>query len=42
MTGTFLANRVGQIMAAHFFVVPTATGRPLFVLATAAWTGIFD
>jgi hypothetical protein len=24
---TFLANHVGQIMAADFFVVPTATGR---------------
>jgi putative transposase len=28
---TFLKNHVGQIMAADFFVVPTATGRLLFV-----------
>ena len=27
---TFLANHIGQIMAADFFVVPTATGRLLF------------
>src|SRR5205814_8389309 len=29
---TFLANHVHQIMAADFFVLPTATGRRLFVL----------
>jgi putative transposase len=29
---TFLANHIGQIMAADFFVVPTATCRLLFVL----------
>jgi transposase InsO family protein len=29
---TFLANHVGQVMAADFFVVPTATYRLLFVL----------
>jgi putative transposase len=29
---TFLANHIGQIVAADFFVVPTATGRLLFVL----------
>ena len=29
---TFLANHVGQIVAADFLVVPTATGRLLFVL----------
>jgi len=29
---TFLANHVGQLMAADFFVVPTATCRLLFVL----------
>jgi hypothetical protein len=28
---TFLANHVHQIMAADFFVVPTASGRLLFV-----------
>src|SRR6266446_9810042 len=33
---TFLANHVGQIMAADFFVVPTATGRLLFVLVMLA------
>jgi len=33
---TFLANHVHQIMAADFFVVPTATGRLLFVLAVLA------
>jgi putative transposase len=33
---TFLANHVGQIMAADFFVVPTATGRLLFVLVILA------
>ena len=31
---TFLANHVEQIMAADFFVVPTATGRLLFVLVS--------
>jgi putative transposase len=29
---TFLTNHIGQIMAADFFVVPTATSRLLFVL----------
>ena len=29
---TFLSNHVGQIVAADFFVVPTAMGRLLFVL----------
>jgi hypothetical protein len=29
---TFLTNHIGQIMAADFFVVPTATCRLLFVL----------
>ena len=29
---TFLTKPVGQLMAADFFVVPTATGRLLFVL----------
>jgi putative transposase len=29
---TFLANHIGQILAADFFVVPTATCRLLFVL----------
>src|SRR5207302_11207283 len=33
---TFLANHIGQIMAADFFVVPTATGRLLFVLVMLA------
>ena len=33
---TFLATHVGQIMAADFFVVPTATGRLLFVLVILA------
>jgi len=33
---TFLANHVGQIMATDFFVVPTATGRLLFVLVILA------
>jgi putative transposase len=33
---TFLANHMGQIMAADFFVVPTATGRLLFVLLILA------
>jgi len=33
---TFLANHVQQIMAADFFVVPTATGRLLFVLVMLA------
>src|SRR6266446_10484787 len=33
---TFLANHVDQIMAADFFVVPTATGRLLFVLVILA------
>ena len=33
---TFLANHVGQIMAADFFVVPTATCRLLFVLVILA------
>ena len=33
---TFLANHIGQIMAAAFFVVPTATGRLLFVLVMLA------
>lgn len=33
---TFLANHIGQIMAADFFVVPTATGRLLFVLVILA------
>ena len=33
---TFLANHVGQIVAADFFVVPTATGRLLFVLVMLA------
>ena len=28
---TFSANHIGQIVAADFFVVPTATGRLLFV-----------
>jgi putative transposase len=33
---TFLANHVGQIMAADFFVVPTATCQLLFVLVVLA------
>jgi putative transposase len=33
---TFLANHVGQIMAADFFVVPTVTDRLLFVLVILA------
>jgi putative transposase len=33
---TFLANHVDQIMAADFFVVPTATYRLLFVLVVLA------
>ena len=33
---TFLANHVGQIVAADFFVVPTATCRLLFVLVILA------
>jgi transposase InsO family protein len=33
---TFLANHIGQIMAADFFVVPTATCRLLFVLVILA------
>src|ERR1700704_5450052 len=33
---TFLANHIGQVMAADFFVVPTATGRLLFVLVILA------
>jgi transposase InsO family protein len=33
---TFLANHVDQIVAADFFVVPTATGRLLFVLVMLA------
>jgi putative transposase len=33
---TFLANHIGEIMAADFFVVPTATGRLLFVLVILA------
>lgn len=33
---TFLTNHVHQIMAADFFVLPTATGRLLFVLAMLA------
>jgi putative transposase len=33
---TFLANHVDQIMTADFFVVPTATGRLLFVLVMLA------
>src|SRR5262249_1692484 len=34
--GTFLTNHVGQIVAADFFVVPTATCRLLFVLVLLA------
>ena len=33
---TFLANHIGQVMAADFFVVPTATCRLLFVLVILA------
>jgi hypothetical protein len=33
---TFLANHIGQIAAADFFVVPTATGRLLFALVILA------
>jgi len=33
---TFLTNHVEQLMAADFFVVPTATGRLLFVLVILA------
>ena len=33
---TFLANHIGQLMAADFFVVPTATCRLLFVLVILA------
>ena len=33
---TFLANHIGQIRAADFFVVPAATGRLLFVLVILA------
>src|SRR6201999_146527 len=33
---TFLKNHVGQIVAADFFVVPTATYRLLFVLVLLA------
>jgi transposase InsO family protein len=33
---TFLANHVGQTVAADFFVVPTARGRLLFVLVMLA------
>jgi hypothetical protein len=33
---TFLANHVGQILAADFFVVPSATGQLLFVLVILA------
>jgi putative transposase len=33
---TFLANHVHQIMTADFFVVPTASGRLLFVLVMLA------
>jgi len=33
---TFLANHIGQIVPADFFVVPTATGRLLFVLVLLA------
>jgi hypothetical protein len=34
---TFLANHIGQMMAADFFVVPTATCRLLFALVILAW-----
>ena len=33
---TFLRNHIGQIVAADFFVVPTATDRLLFVLVLLA------
>jgi putative transposase len=33
---TFLQNHIGQIVAADFFVVPTATDRLLFVLVLLA------
>ena len=33
---TFLANHIGQVMAADFFVVPTVTYRLLFVLVILA------
>lgn len=33
---TFLANHIGQLVAADFLVVPTATGRLLFVLVLLA------
>src|SRR5262249_43182546 len=33
---TFLTNHVHQVMATDFFVVPTATGRLLFVLVMLA------
>ena len=33
---TFLVNHITQVMAADFFVVPTATGRLLFVLVILA------
>jgi putative transposase len=33
---TFLTNHIGQIVAADFFVVPTATYRLLFVLVLLA------
>src|SRR2546427_8889060 len=33
---TFLGNHIGQIVAADFFVVPTATYRLLFVLVLLA------
>src|ERR1700730_9746040 len=36
---TFLRNHVGQIVAADFFVVPTATYRLLFVLVLLAQIG---
>ena len=36
---TFLADHVGQIVAADFFVVPTATYRLLFVLVSSRTTG---
>jgi putative transposase len=37
---TFLANHIGQTVAADFFVVPTATGRLLFVLVTWPTRGV--
>ena len=36
---TFLTNHVGQIVAADFFVVPTATYRALFVLVSSFTIG---